>query len=76
MRNKIAKHRRSVFAMGVCRGSCIGIAVRAVAADVSVHASIDSLAFMDGRTDSVSALKLPRTKASKYGFCRPFPIHW
>ena len=48
IRNKIAKHRLSVFTWAYVAIFVSVLPVRAVAADVSVHASIDSLALWMG----------------------------
>ena len=48
IRNKIAKHRLSVFTWAFVALLVSVLPVRAVAADVSVHASIDSLALWMG----------------------------
>ena len=48
IRNKIAKHRLSVFTWAFVAIFVSVLPVRAVAADVSVHASIDSLALWMG----------------------------
>ena len=66
IRNKIAKHRLSVFTWAFVAIFVSVLPVRAVAADVSVHASIDSLALWMGEQTRIASADLFRYAGKRY----------